>query len=98
MESETNPRTAGAADLALLVSVAANVTPDFSATVASLPALRAVVTISPPGDTASSSRAVLTAGRALDVAHLAVDALRAARAAYHGLGTIHERSANRSRG
>jgi hypothetical protein len=85
-EVRTDLHAVSAADLALLVSVADNVTPDFITTQQALPVppLRAAISISHPG-----GRRQLTAGQALDVANLAIDALRAARTLYNGKGTIH---------
>lgn len=83
---QTHSRIPGATDLAILVSVAADVTADFNITSSSLPELRAVVSVSPP---TAGTRTPLTAGEAIDVAHLAIDAIRSARATYHTLGTIH---------
>jgi hypothetical protein len=86
----TQARTSGAADIAVLVSVAADVLVDFNATVAALPPLRAIVSIAwEPPNPAIPARSVLSAGQALDVAHMAVDALRAARTEYQTDGTVH---------
>lgn len=83
---QTHSRIPGAKDLAVLVSVAADVTSDFNVTSSSLPDLRAVISVSPP---AAGTRTPLTAGEAVDVAHLTIDAIRSARTTYHTLGTIH---------
>jgi hypothetical protein len=87
-KTDIKPQCSGASDVAVLVSVAADVGSDFSATAATLPPLRAVVSISPafglPG-----GRTILTAGQALDVAHLTIDALRRARAQYQCRGAVH---------
>ena len=85
---ETSAREAGAADLALLVSVAADVRPDFSVVAPDLPDLRAVVSIAPPPAVAGA-RTFLGPGQAVDLANVIVDALRSARATYHCRGTIH---------
>ena len=85
----THARTVGAPDMALLVSVAADVTADFNTTSAGLPSLRAVISVARPVSPASAVRPVLTAGQALDVAHLAIDALRTVRANYQARGTVH---------
>lgn len=85
----THARTVDAADIALLVSVAAEVIGDFNATSTALPALRAVISVARPASPANAVRPVLSAGQALDVAHLAIDALRTARANYQARGTVH---------
>jgi SMODS-associated and fused to various effectors sensor domain len=85
--TEVRPQHPGAADVAVLVSAAADVNSDFAATAATLPPLRAVVSISPYGP--PSGRTILTGGQALDVAHLTIDALRRARAQYHCRGAVH---------
>jgi hypothetical protein len=54
-----------------------------------MPSLRAVVSVARPVSTSNTTRPVLTAGQALDVAHLAIDALRAARSSYQARGTVH---------
>lgn len=86
--ADIKPQSPGASDVAVVVSVAADVGSDFAATAATLPPLRAVVSISPafgpPG-----GRTILTAGQALDVAHLTIDALRRARAQYQCRGAVH---------
>ena len=87
--AETHARTSGATDIAVLVSVAADVVADFNATTAAMPPLRAVVSIARPPNPANAARTVLSAGQALDVAHLTIDALRAARTTYQIRGTVH---------
>lgn len=80
---------AGGTDLALLVSVAAAVEDDFALMQPGMPSLRAVVSVSPPRSGIVGDRITLGAAQALDVAHLAVDALRAARLEYRCRGTVH---------
>ena len=84
----THARTVGATDIAVLVSVAADVIADFNATASTLPPLRAVVSVG-RSTPIHGGRNVLSAGAALDVAQLTVDALRAARATYQITGTVH---------
>jgi hypothetical protein len=87
-DTDIKAQCPGASDVALLLSVAADVKADFATAAATLPPLRAVVSVSPaigpPG-----SRTILTAGQALDVAQLTIDALRRARAQYQCLGAVH---------
>lgn len=87
-DTDIKAQCPGASDVALLLSVAADVKPDFATAAATLPPLRAVVSVSPaigpPG-----SRTILTAGQALDVAQLTIDALRRTRARYQCLGAVH---------
>ncbi len=85
----THPRTVGASDIALLVSVAADVDGDFNLVSGTMPSLRAVISVARPASTSNATRPVLTAGQALDVAHLAIDALRATRSSYQARGTVH---------
>ena len=88
-EVTTHARTPGATHIAVLVSVAADMISDFNASASMLPSLRAVISIARPMNQLNAGRNVLTAGQALDVAHLTVNALRAARTTYQTRGTVH---------
>lgn len=83
----THSREPTAKDVAVLVSVAADVTADFNTMASSLPPLRAIVAVAPA--TGFATRQILSAPEASDVAHVVVEAIRTARSTYHGLGTVH---------
>ncbi len=88
-EVRCDPQNVGASDMALLLSVAGNVNDDFIATRPTLPPLRVVISVARPAGPANTSRPTLNAGQALDIANLAIDALRAARTDYKASGTVH---------
>jgi hypothetical protein len=88
-KAATHPRTVGAKDIAVLVSVAADVIADFNAVVSTLPPLRAVVSVSRPPSESNVTRTFLSAGEALDVAQLTIDAMRAACEKNQVRGTVH---------
>lgn len=88
-ETVIEPRCPEAVDVAVLVSVAADVELDFTATVPILPSLRAVVSVSLPFTSIKGGRTVLTVGQAHDVAQLTIDGIRRARALYQCRGAVH---------
>ena len=83
---ELIPVDAKAKDIAVLVSVAANLELAFNASRDDLPPLRAVVRISKPGTNRSGW---LEPGQAVDVAQLVVEGLHQARTEFRKLGCVH---------
>jgi hypothetical protein len=75
-----------ARDIAVLVSVADNTEPVFAASQRSLPPLRALVHITPPGP---YPHLIRTPGEATDVALAVQDGIRTARREYGNIGTTH---------
>lgn len=85
--ADVEPYSASGTDLALLVSINSNVINDFRLSSDILP-LRAAVHISLP-DKNQSLSSWLSSGEALDIATIAVNALREARNKYRTHGTMH---------
>lgn len=73
-------------DLALLVSVASNVEPAFSASRPQLPAFRGIVKVTKPGNYPHD---IETPGQAADVVRVIVRGLREARNTLQPRGTLH---------
>ena len=79
-------RDTGARDFAALVSVSDNAEPLFSECQASLPALRVLVQVRPPG---AYPHLVGSPSEVADIALIVLDALRTARRDYGAVGTVH---------
>jgi SMODS-associated and fused to various effectors sensor domain len=81
-----NSATMGGNDLAVLVSVASNVEPAFSASRERLPAFRALVVVTKPGNYPHD---IARPGEAVDIVRVISEALRQARDNFQPRGTIH---------
>lgn len=77
---------ASADDIAVLVSVASDVTAAFGATRPSLPPFRAIVSVNRPGSTPHD---IGTPGQATDIAQIISSAIRKAREDYQARGVVH---------
>ena len=75
-----------AKDLAVLVSVAANLEFAFTASKRDLPRFRAITTVTKEGQPPHN---ILTRGQAVDVAYVVVEGIRCARDEYRPIDTIH---------
>jgi len=88
--SDFTTKTTGAdvtaKDLAVLVSVAANVEFAFAASKKDLPRFRAITTVTKEGQPPHD---ILTPGQAVDVAYVVVEGIRRARDEYRPIDTIH---------
>lgn len=73
-------------DLALLVSVASNVEPAFSASRPQLPAFRGMVVVTKPGNYPHD---IETPGKAVDIVRVIAEGLRQARDTLQPRGTVH---------
>lgn len=80
------PRDVSAHDLAVLVSVTGSVVDDWAAGRASLPTFRAIVNVSKPGE---PPHLIASPGEALDLAHVVVDGIKAARRQYPEIHGVH---------
>jgi SMODS-associated and fused to various effectors sensor domain len=73
-------------ELALLVSVASNVEPAFSASAPHLPAFRSMIVVTKPGNYPHD---IETAGQAVDIVRIIAEALRQARDTFQPRGAVH---------
>jgi hypothetical protein len=84
--AEVMDRDPNARDVAVLVSVAANVETAFEASLDDLPAFRGVVHVTKPG---FDKHVLENAGQAHDVAQIVIEGMRNARNRYRQVGCIH---------
>jgi SMODS-associated and fused to various effectors sensor domain len=84
--SRITAKSAGARDVAVLVSVADDIEPVFASHLKNLPPLRAVVHITRQGN---FPHLIASPGQAADVAHVVQDGMRTVRRDYGNIGTVH---------
>lgn len=85
-ETKIESKDLAGKDLAVLVSVADNAEPAFSATRPDLPAFRALISVTKSGGLQHS---LSTPGEALDVAYRVIEGIREARGAYREIECTH---------